>query len=131
MSELERLRGELTDEQRKILTAIWRYFRKHNQWIPVRLLHQTCGGKPKVRTSLEQLGGSIVFDFEESGLSHYHLTFLGILLTEEGQNCERLLIRYLAYVFEKCAAEPLRTHVNSQPAWPKIALSAAMVKSQQ
>jgi hypothetical protein len=114
MSELERLRGKLTDEQRKILTAIWHYFLEHKQWIPTRLLHQTCGGKPQVWASLEQLGGSIVVEYEEGSLNYYHLTFLGILLTEEGQNCEQLLIRYLAYVSEKCAAEPLRTHVSSQ-----------------
>lgn len=114
MSELESLRNKLTDEQRKILTAIWSYFRQHNQWIPVRLLHQTCGGKSTAWPSLEQLGGSIVFEYKEGSVKYYHLTFLGILLTEEGETCEQLLRSYLAYVTEKSAAEPLRTHVHNQ-----------------
>lgn len=114
MSELERLRSELTDEQRNILTAIWSYFHEHQHWMPIRFLHENYGGKTKVWEYLEQLGGTIVFEHEEVPRKYYRLTFLGILLTEEGTNCEQLVIRYLEYVSQKCAEEPIRTQVSSQ-----------------
>jgi hypothetical protein len=113
MPPLSEIRSALLKEQRDIISAIWTYFRQDNQSIPVRVLHQSHGGKPKVQASLDQLGGSIVFEYKEGGVKYYHLTFLGTLLTQEGPGLEILLSRFLSYVVDICAAEPLRTHVSS------------------
>jgi len=127
MSQLERIRDDLTDKQQEILTATWDYFREHKHWIPVRLIHQTYGGKPKARPYFEQLGGSIVIEYEENSAKFYRLTFLGILLTKDGPDYEQLLARYLGYVSEKCAKEPLRTEVTSHEVAAHIGLDSGQV----
>lgn len=112
MSELELLRNELTDDQRKILTTVWNYFHERKKWIPARVLHR--GDMAKVWQALNKLGGKIVWEYEDSVGKYYELSFLGILLTEEGPNFEQLLARYLAYLAQKCIEEPGRIQLSSQ-----------------
>jgi hypothetical protein len=123
MAEFDTLRGDVSDRQREILTAIWRYFLEQHQWIPIRLLHKLFGGKASARPRLEQLGGSIVFESEANRTKHYQLTLLGILLTDEGEDLEKLLASYLRYAQEKCELEPLRTDVTSQEAEADLGLA--------
>ncbi len=113
MLSLEILRSGLTNEQRKLLTAIFTHFRIHKQWIITRALHAEYGGKPAIQSSLKSLGGAIVFERDEQSRTYYQLTFLGVLLTEDGQTYETLLVRYLGYVYRKCIEETDRIRVNS------------------
>ncbi len=111
--ELETLRKRLTGEQRTILNAIWSHFRDHTQWVPRRLLHQRFG-KPAVQACLEQLGDGIIREFEDEGKHWYRLTFLGVLMTEQGEESEGLLARYLEYVRKRSKSDPTLEWVGSQ-----------------
>ena len=102
---LDDLRRRLTDEQRAILSAIWEHYRDRDRWILRRALHQRFG-KQLVRSSLEQLGGSIFFESQEAGREVYCLTFLGILLTDQGEETEELLTRYLDYIRGHFVSDP-------------------------
>lgn len=82
--------------------------------MPVRALHKLHGTKSAIRPSLERLGGSIVFESDEGPQAKYGLTFLGILLTDEGPILVQSLNDYLTLAYEKAIAEPLRTSVHSK-----------------
>lgn len=119
----QKLRNTVTPEQRRILTAIWRHYLEFKKWIPIRSLHNTFGGKGKTWPSLERLGGSIVFEYEEHAVKYYQLTLLGVLLTEQGDDCAQLLAQYLKYVSEQCVLDPLLTNVRSQKASADLGLN--------
>jgi len=53
-------------------------------------------GVSDIRSTLEHLGGSIVFDHRVGGRDCYRLTLLGILLASEGPDVERLIVRHAA-----------------------------------
>ena len=74
------------------------------------------GGKSKVWPLLEQLGGTIVFEYDEHAVNikYYQLTLLGVLLTDQGDDYAELLTRYLKYVSEQCSLDALLTKVHSQ-----------------
>lgn len=114
MTSLEEMRSHLSDVQSKALTAIWKHRVSTGEWMSVRALHKPFGGKPTVRPFLEDLGGSIIYEVDESGSLKYALTMLGVLLTEEGISLEHLLVEYLTFAYEKAIEEPLRTHVHSK-----------------
>lgn len=113
VTELNNFREQLTEDQRTILNAIWDYFLTHHQWIPVRVLHQRFG-KATARSALEQLGGSIVFEARDSGKECYQLSFLGVLLTHQGEEGERLLVKYLEYLRQRFLSDPEIERVTSQ-----------------
>lgn len=125
MDPLETLRAQLTDDQRALLTAIWDYCQQKNQWIPRQVLHGTFQalGKAGVRNALHQLGGSIVFESREDGKERYKLTALGSLLTDQGQEAERLLIRYLGYIREQYRSNPEIEKVSSQDVESNLGLT--------
>lgn len=122
MAEIDSLRSAMTDQQCQLVNATWSYFRAHSQWPPARLIHQQFGGKPKVRASLEKLGGTVVFEYEEGGVKQYRLSLLGVLLSKDGIAYEQLLVRFLTYVSQLCASDPLRTHVSSAETASALAL---------
>ena len=96
MEDLNILRNKFNTQQREILTIIWRHYVKKSHWMPARLLHVTNGGKKVVRPIIEQLGGSIVYEPEENGTPYYALTFLGVLLSSDGEHIEELLAHQLS-----------------------------------
>jgi hypothetical protein len=49
MLTLNQLRTNLTEQQRAVLTATWRYYLDKDKWIFRRALHVGCGGKATVR----------------------------------------------------------------------------------
>src|SRR5947209_15387107 len=97
-SLLEDLRAKITAQQRSALTACWRYYCENGQWIAIRRLHNEHGGKSVVRPALDDLGGSIVFEQEDPTTTRYQLMFLGVLLTDEGEQYEQLLAQYLRFL---------------------------------
>ncbi len=123
MTSFLKLRNAISPEQRNLLTTIWRYYLANKQWIPIRTLHNGFGGKSKVWPSLEQLGGTIVFEYEEHAVKYYQLTLLGVLLTDQGDEYAELLARYLKYVSVQCALDPLLTNVRSQKTAADLGLS--------
>lgn len=97
VSNLEELREQLSEYQLKILTEIWNHYIENNEWIATRLLHGKFE-KPNVFSAIEPLGGSIVCEVRHDTKERYMLTFLGILLTEEGKNLQDIVASYLEYV---------------------------------
>lgn len=123
-SLLEDLRAQITDKQRSALTTIWKHYCEHGQWIDTRLLHHKEGGKPVVRPALEQLGGSLIFEQEDATTTRYQLTFLGTLLTEEGEHYEQLLAQYLGYLVALSQQDPLRDYVSGQEVATELNLNS-------
>jgi len=113
VAELDLIRKRLTNDQRVILNVIWERFRDQNDWIPRRILQQRFG-KPAVHACLEQLGDSVVREFQDDGKDCYRLTFLGVLLTDQGEESEQLLARYLEYVRKRSKSDPSLEWVGSQ-----------------
>ena len=122
MEDLDILRNKFNSQQREILAIIWQFYVKESHWMPARLLHVTNGGKKVVRSVLEQFGGSIVYEQEEKGIPHYGLTFLGVLLSSEGEYIEELIANYLRLAQTLALQEPHRTHVSSQEALTHLRL---------
>ena len=127
MDDLNALRNKFDSQQRDILTSVWRYYLKNGKWIPSRLLHTTHGDKKNVRPVLEQFGGSIVYEQEETTNLYYGLTFLGLLVSSEGEYIEELLANYLRIARILALKEPTRTHVSSEEALTRLRLGPAGV----
>lgn len=122
-AELDALRQRLTADQRAVLNAIWEHFLAHNQWAPRRLLQQKFG-RPAVLAILEELGKNILSHTREDGKDCYRLSFLGVLLTDQGQESEELLVRYLEYVRDRCTADSGLEWVGSQEVEAALGLTA-------
>lgn len=124
MPELDKLRAQLTPSQTTIINTIWRYDREKNQGIPTFRLYDQFGSETAVRKALEPLGGDIVFiPNYETGKRRFNLTFLGYLLTEHGEELERLLAQYLEYVQKLLKADGEVNSINLQSAMNAIGYS--------
>ena len=113
MLSLSDLRSKISDTQVKALSAIWEYRVSTGRWIPLRVLHKLFGGKSAVRPILEELGGTVVLEVNDTQNPKYSLRLIGILLTEGGEVLEKRLLDYLRLAYELAIDEPLRTHVHS------------------
>lgn len=114
----------LTDNQRAILNAIFAHYCEQNQWPHCRAIHQRCGGKLAVRSALEGVGGSVVFESQDGGKYRYGLTFLGVLLTDRGEQAEQLVARYLEHIRDRFVSNPEIDRVSSQEAMVALGLTA-------
>ncbi|HYL82009.1 MAG TPA: hypothetical protein VEU07_14420, partial [Candidatus Acidoferrum sp.] len=92
--DLDALRGRLTPGQRAILNSVWEHYRNQNRWISRDLLRERFGA-PVLAAALDQLGGGVVSEYQDDGEECYRLTFLGVLLVDQGRESEELLVRYL------------------------------------
>jgi hypothetical protein len=110
---LEELRGRLTGEQRSVLSAVWEHYRDQGEWILRSTLDQRFG-VGALHDVLEALGPSIVGELEEDGRQGCRVTFLGVLLTDQGSEAEQLLARYLEYVRDRWRTDPRLEWVGSQ-----------------
>jgi hypothetical protein len=100
-SNLAALRKEIRDDHRTLLSAIWAFYRERKHWIPCTQLHrQFLGRIPKasIQSDFAHLGKAIVFPTWDDAKECYGLTFLGVLLTDHGEQLEQLLVRYLEHV---------------------------------
>jgi len=111
--EIETLRSSLTGEQRAILNAVWEQFRDQNEWFSRGALHRRWR-EAAVRACLQHLGSGILREIEEDGEHYYRLTFLGVLLTDQGVESEELLARYLEYIRNRWASDPRLEWIGSQ-----------------
>jgi hypothetical protein len=91
ITDLNSLRGQLDNIQQAVLNKIWMYYQERNDWVITRELYKIFG-KDVARAALVKLGGSIVLETQNSGKKRFQLTFLGILLTDQGIESEELLI---------------------------------------
>ncbi len=91
--------------------------------MPARPLHVAAGSKKVVRQILEHFGGSVVYEQEENSNLYYGLTFLGVLLSSDGELIEELLVNYLRIAQTLALQEPNRTHVSSEEALKHLGLT--------
>jgi hypothetical protein len=110
---LEELRGQLTGEQQTVLNAIWEHYRDQGEWILRSSLDQRFG-LAAMRGALEGLGPSIVEALEDAGRQGVRVTFLGVLLTDQGPEVEELLARYLEYIRDRYRRDSRLEWVGSQ-----------------
>lgn len=101
MFTLSELRNLISDFQRTILNCIWSYNNDHDQGISRIVLHGKLG-KTEVLNALKELGGSIVYETQDS----YYLTLLGFLLSDEGNGKEELLVKYAEYLKQRYMKNP-------------------------
>ncbi|HYL79157.1 MAG TPA: hypothetical protein VEU07_00005, partial [Candidatus Acidoferrum sp.] len=64
--------------------------------------------------ALDQLGGGVVSECQEDEEECYRLTFLGVLLADQGRESEELLVRYLTFVRDRFRTDPRVEWVGSQ-----------------
>lgn len=121
--DLEGLRGRITPERRQLLDRVWASFRDQNAWVPERLLQQEFG-KPALAAAYAEQGQAVLRPSEGEGGTACRLTFLGVLLTSQGQEAEGLLARYLAYVRDRYRREPGVEWVSSQEVEAALGLTA-------
>jgi hypothetical protein len=122
-SELDVFRERLTAEERAILNTTWEHFRDRNEWIPCTTLHHRFG-KAGVQACLGQLGATVITRMEDDGEEYYRLTFFGVLLTDQGEEAELLLARYLEYIRNRCREDPRLEWVGSQDVEGALNLTA-------
>lgn len=125
MDDLNNLRAKITSEQRAILTAIWDYHLEKREWIRRRVLHHRFRelGKAGVRALLKELGGSVVFEVGSGEHEQYRLTLLGVLLSDQGQEGEDLLVKYLEYVRGQFNTNPEILRVDGQEVGARLGLT--------
>lgn len=123
VAELDSLRRGLTDSQRAIVNTTWEYYRDRSEWIPRRILHHRFG-KTAILACLGQLGSNVICGMEDDGEEYYRLTFLGVLLTAQGEESEQLLARYLEYVRNRFKDDPRLEWVGSQEVEAALSLTA-------
>ncbi len=109
----EKLSSQINNTQRQILSAVWRHFLDKGQWPLVLRLHRDFG-KQNVHIAIKPLGGMVIREIVDSGKQRYQLTFLGILLTDQGKEIEGLIVQYLKWLEKKFDAEPELETITSQ-----------------
>jgi hypothetical protein len=122
-TDLDALRRRLSEQHRDFASALWTFYRDHNQWVPSRVAHQHFG-KDAVQAYLATLGPSVVQAYRDDGKDYYRLTFLGMLLTDQGSAAEDLLVRYLEYIRDRHGSDPRVEWVGSQEVETALRLSA-------
>jgi hypothetical protein len=111
--DLDALRGRLAQDQRAILNTVWEHYHNQNRWISRDLLRERFGA-PVLAAALDQLGGGVVSEYQDDGEECYRLTFLGVLLADQGRESEELLVRYLMFVRDRYRSDPRVEWVGSQ-----------------
>jgi hypothetical protein len=121
-TDLDALRRRLSGPHRDFVGALWKFYRDHNQWVPSRVAHQHFG-KETVQANLAALGPSLVQAYRDDGKDYYRLTFLGMLLSDQGAVAEDLLVRYLEYIRDRHRSDPRVEWVGSQEVEAALHLS--------
>jgi uncharacterized protein (TIGR02391 family) len=118
------IRASVIPEGRSLLDDIWRrhvesQFRDDG-WPTTREVHIERG-KEKVQRILPELpSGSVITD---NGMPpRYRLSLLGLFLTTEGPNYERVLVKYLDYLADAARNDPKITAIEGIDATQAIGL---------
>jgi len=106
MTNLDELRIQLTEDQHAILNTIWRHYMeaedKNDSWIRAGILYHRLGKgqtEETVHAALQSLGGTVVYETPNYGNGRrYTLTFLGMLLAEQGREIETVLAKALSRI---------------------------------
>ncbi len=126
MPELRDVRQSLDDIQREALDTIWAYQLDHEDGMPTKRLHHKLRPKSPaaIRDALGRLGGTVLWERFSKGEPHYRLSFLGTLLTSQGEDAEKLLVEYLAYVRARWLEDPEVERITNQEVEAVLKLDA-------
>ena len=109
---IEQLRQSLSDLQKALLNSIVQTRLRDGTGIPLRLLHSEFGTST-TQAALRAVGGAVVQEVEDySAGNRYRPTLLGVMLSERGEDHERLLVRYLDYLEFLFRTRPEQLMVN-------------------
>ncbi len=115
--ELEKLREGLSEEEKNIINQLWQYYldsKDRSAAMPATALYSIFG-REIVCAVTDNLGTNIIRqNMFSSDPKKYSLTFVGILLTEQGKEIEHTLINYLYYLKDRLKSEPEMSSVSSQ-----------------
>jgi hypothetical protein len=114
MITLNDLRSGLTEHQLAIINAIWQYELKRGRPMPAIALGDALSlTESEVFSALEGVGGDIAYSTGPDYVRRrYHLTFLGYLLAEQGEELQDLLGRYLNFARDKLKQDPESERIN-------------------
>jgi len=131
MDLLTQLRDRLTDDQRKMLNAIWGSYRETGHWITRKRLHHLFRDRfqvNEVQAALTDLGGCVVYEASDDQKECYALLFLGILMTDQGPDLEELCVRYLDHVRKLYDQDPDVEQVNGKQIETDLGISSEQSK---
>lgn len=94
---LQQLRSRVTGVDRDILNRCWSHYRVEGRHVPVREIYFEFG-RPRVEESVQRLTGNLIRETWGGTGQVYGLSFLGALVSSDGERLENLLERYLAAV---------------------------------
>jgi hypothetical protein len=124
MYPLDELRSRLSTPQRDIINTTWSYYREKGYGIPVLTIIEKFGSEAEVRAALENLGGDVIFIRDnEAEIRRFDLTYLGYLLTDQGEELERLLASYLEYIQRQLKNDIEVSSINLQEAMDSLGFS--------
>ncbi len=110
MPNLDDIRRSLTNNQQQIIDAVWRrYYENYSEeeeWIRCRELDLLFRSLKRTLSIIKTMSGHILYDAVRSNHRRYQLSFLGALLTEQGEEAESLLVDYLSYARERLHKNP-------------------------
>ena len=87
----------LTDDEKKILSAVHQHFRDNGTWISSRRL-QAKLGKKRVQLLEQRLNPPLIQRYTDTGKEVYKWSPVGFFLNEEGKDDIDLLCRYLDFM---------------------------------
>jgi hypothetical protein len=116
------INAQISDEIRKVLDEIWRHNLLRGKWIKTSALFSQFE-TPVVMDALRSLNASIVKEFDDYGRRRCYLSFLGILLTSEGQSAINLLEKYLVYSKKRLLADSECSGISSDEIYTHYSLS--------
>jgi len=110
---LTSIRKKMTSFQRRLVHEIWRHYLDTGDWPLLRVLYSTHG-KSNVKVGLSSLGAQA--GWEEGGprrWSRYRLSLLGALLSADGPNLAKLMVRFFEFQRTLFQKEPAREEASS------------------
>jgi hypothetical protein len=122
MSGLDSIRSGLTDNARAVINAIWDYDLEKEKCIPTAALSVQLG-QAVVTEGLRSLNGSIVVEHSGDGRKRCCLTFLGALMSRDGEQGEELLKRLLEFIQRQLLADPEFQTVESESVRDSLSLT--------
>lgn len=128
---LDKLRARLSPTQRKLLNSIAAYEENNPAGMPTIAINSNLElDEAQLEAALNPLGGDVVFSSgSDHVLQRFRLTFLGFLLTDQGEELENLFVRYFEYRRGVLTADPERgKKVDLEAAIAECGFSASQGK---
>jgi hypothetical protein len=111
-SKLNDIRQRITDDQKRVLSVVWRRTVLGRVWPHSRVIHHELGTR-WVRKVLNGLNGSLIREILDGHHPRYQLTLMGVLLTDEGPEAVWLLSSYLRFLSKRFLDDPCVENVSN------------------